>query len=257
MNDWISKPPPGSILDPGFEPNKYCVLCMLFNEGSGILANDIAGGNDGTLMNMPSPPTPTSGWHPEGLSFDGVNDYVNLGVGGLSEIHQTPITITAWIKAPIQTASYAGILSNDYLGPRTGFTLSLRSIGYLAFWSAGDTWDTGGNYVTDNKWHFVVATLDISGNLYFYVDNNKYGPYSNALFNSSAAGTYIGRRFDGSYFNGLIDNVSIYNKALSAEEIAYLYQHKWADIWKPSLTSYFYPTGWKFYRSSMLGGLRV
>jgi len=191
----------------------------------GSLMDDSSGyGNTGTLTtNDGSLEKSVAGKLGKGLSFDGVNDYVNLGVGGLSEIHQTPITITAWIKAPIQTASYAGILSNDYLDPRTGFTLSLRSIGYLAFWSAGDTWDTGGNYVADNKWHFVVATLDISGNLYFYVDNKKDGPYSNALFNSSAAGTYIGRRFDGSYFNGLIDDVRIYNRALSASEVAQQY----------------------------------
>jgi len=58
-------------------------------------------------------------------------------------------------------------------------------------------------------------------------------------------------------FNGLIDDVHIFNRALSASEVLQIYQHKWADIWKPSLTSYFYPTGWKFYRPSMLGGLRV
>ncbi|MBS3137107.1 hypothetical protein J4232_01615 [Candidatus Woesearchaeota archaeon] len=182
--------------------------------------------------------------------FDGNGDYINIGALDDS-LNDSAFTVEAWIKAGNQTSSYAGIVGTDLGSPRTGFAFTLANNGQLYLWTAGDTWDSS-NFATridDNQWHHVAATVDNSKMLYFYKDGIKNGPYNSGLFNISSVG-YIGARYYNDiqqFFNGTIDEVKIYNRALSEEQIRANYNNKTdiivsnelkiGDIWSAVVTT--------------------
>jgi hypothetical protein len=160
--------------------------------------------------------------------FDGVNDRIYKGTG-VANLNETA-TITAWIRAPVQTASYAGIVSSGASSPRGGFEFALRNNGQLALWVGGDTWDawTPSISLDDNEWHFVAAVLD-NTQLTMYADDENSGQISSGYLNlddSASFRTCIGCRVYSGYsefFNGSIDEVTIWNRSLSVAEIQHLY----------------------------------
>jgi len=90
----------------------------------------------------------------------------------------------------------------------------------------------GNTPVNDGQWHHVALTVVEGGNLrvpntILYVDGQPDSVFSGSdnIFNVTAdADVNIGRRvpYDDRYFNGSIDDVSIYDRVLSEEEIAWL-----------------------------------
>jgi hypothetical protein len=192
-----------------------------FDEGSGTTASDSIGSNDGTIYGA----TWTTGIVNSALSFDGVDDYVDLGSVNINI--PGDFTITAWIKAIQSRSNYRVILSK---GPKnTGhYEIYLNiSTGELKFYS-NDIGDIGsGRIVDDNIWHHITVTYN-GANMKFYVDGNlESSPSASGSITSENEIFYIGRQIiDLSMpFNGLIDEVAIYNRALTDEEIWQLYQN--------------------------------
>jgi hypothetical protein len=78
--------------------------------------------------------------------------------------------------------------------------------------------------VTDGAWHHALFTGE-NGDLRLYLDNGT--PQTSASWNGTffngTTGTDIGSRFGNYYFNGKIDQVRIFDKAISAEDVATLY----------------------------------
>jgi hypothetical protein len=126
--------------------------------------------------------------------------------------------------------SLAGVtfsLTTDPEAARLGPTANLRDFGA----NTADTNDTGA-VVSSGQWHYVAGTFDGVG-LQLYIDGKAWGaktlhpgriiPMLPGSFLSF--GSEDGRRIcsvcEGKrYFNGLLDEVRIFNQALSAEEIA-------------------------------------
>lgn len=228
MKRWIQKPPLGVQINWAHPISRGLVGCWLMNEGSGNKIYDLSNNNNnGTFYGNTS-------WIPgkygSCLDFDGSGDYVSLGSGVFQEVDNSPITVTAQIKAPVQSAVYGGILDHAQGSGPKGFGLALGNNGRLCFYNSGtQTWHTWlPTLDLDNQqWHFVAATLDQSGNLIFYADGEKSSPIISSLFNVSTAGAYIGAKYwysiDG-YFLGRIDHVMLFNRALTIAEIRQLYQ---------------------------------
>ena len=200
------------------------------NEGTGQYAYDGSGNNNtGTLGSGSNPdsadPTWTTGKSAGALSFDGVDDYVNAGSGASLNITDA-ITIEAWAYAKILTW-YGGIASNQGGGTFEGFMLGYR-YGYWYF-SVGngvtrDLLAANSEYQV-NTWYHVVGVRR-SGTNYLYVNGVQQSATGVLTPVASNLNWLMGRYFsnyDGYYFNGLIDEVRIYNRALSAEEIRYHY----------------------------------
>ncbi|MBI4127699.1 MAG: DUF2341 domain-containing protein, partial [Parcubacteria group bacterium] len=189
------------------------------NEGSGTSAKDSSGQlNDGTLTNGP---TWTTGKYGNGLSFDGVNDYVGMGAISNSFI-SSRFTISGWFKS---NATAGGEIFKMQANAQsdTGMYVNdaARKMGCNAWPSAGINSITS---VTDNSWHFGTCVYD-GANLTLYVDGVRENSSSISTPGTSAsAGWNIGRHNAGtSFFNGSIDDVRIYNRALSAAEVSSLY----------------------------------
>ncbi len=173
-------------------------------------------------------PIYVSGRAASGLDFDGTDDYVN--VLDDDELDMTnEITLSAWTKwenAP--SASYPAIISkgagtqNNY---RLGTWGTTREV-YFTYYNNGWQNLRSGLFIRNNDWSFVSATLD-GTSVTFYVDGQtavKTYPWyvmffwpllpNTASFKIGWSGNQQGERF-----NGVIDEVRVYNKVLTPGEI--------------------------------------
>ena len=201
--------------------------------GSGTTWSDLSGnGNNGTLTNGP---TYSSG----SLSFDGVNDYVDLGANAKLQSIGSDATIDCWFKSTDVDSSRFGVIvgwgdgdlyfSNFGIGNWGSFS-SLESI-YLGYNNAVQCYvnETSSTY-HDGNWHHAVVTIG-SNNHKIFVDGiqktlvfSRSDSYSVSNVFGYSVGTTINvsRRpygGGGGYFKGNIPIVKIYNKVLTAQEI--------------------------------------
>jgi len=224
------------MLNPAHPLSRGLVGYWLFNEGAGSRANDISGyGNHGTLKNM-LPNVQGSGWGGSkfggGLQVDGVNDYVDCGNGDSLNITDA-ISVEAWVK----------VLSNGYVtrggifsrlatsSPWNGyvFDYSLGNDGKLSFFNAGSGWMYSDGNISDGQWHHcVVAGSGTSGA--FYIDGQQSGTFTFGNAGSYLGDAFIGKNYDDYYFDGSIDSVRIYNRALAAAEVQQLYHDPFCNL---------------------------
>jgi len=218
------------------------LLMLHMDEGSGDTAYDATGGNDGTRVNAS---WTTDGILGNALSFDGTNDYVTVG-GAESDFDFASSTdgfsVEAWIK-PDSLASSMAIVSKSNQSSSTG--------GWALNWDANvggklrfDLFDgappsPAAFSTTDlevGKWYHVVGTWTGSTS-----DANAMKVYLNGVLDgeSTFMNTWIDNDFavrvgstnNGIWdFNGLIDEVAIYNRALSGPEV----WHRFAGVPEPA-----------------------
>jgi len=210
-----------------------------FDEGEGDTAYDSAGNNDGTIYGAQW----VDGIIDGALDFDGVDDYVDCGNTFASVTGSTTKTITAWAKS--DTADYSGQADGNgriiTLYRESGYSgFSMLAKGSLATWQG--LYATAGNYynyidsgvaiVADTSTH--IALVQDGAGVYIYINGvlansstDAAAPTMRRLVNADI-GSYWGGY--SSFFNGRIDDVRIYNRALSEEEIEQLYQDGLPDL---------------------------
>jgi len=215
------------------------VGCWNFNEGQGVTAKDRANNsqnnNDGTLAGMNiGIDNGTSGWTSSGkfgngINFDGVNDYVDAGNDASLNITNA-ITVGAWIyplgwgQSNLGRIVSKGTASNGY-----SFHISATSSNLIlsSFGQADAIASSASNSISLNNWQHVVVSM-IGGNASFFVNGVLAGVDGISPFAVSSSNFEIGRLgyISARNFNGSIDEVRIYNRALSAEEILDQYNMK-------------------------------
>jgi hypothetical protein len=184
-----------------------------FDEFSGDVAADSSGnGYDGTIYGGPA-------WIPgqnlAALRFDGTNDYVGTGVSLLNNM--TDFSMTGWVSARNPDGSRIGVFGqNDLI--EMGF-----NTGSISIWTApGGTTSTAWTFPNDT-WHHV-AIVDEGTDMMIYLDgelavtgagSDSYGT-SSYPFNIGGGGIWDAT---GNWFSGAIDDVRLYNHALSEAEI--------------------------------------
>ena len=198
-----------------------------FDEGSSSTAYDASGnGNNGTLTNGPKW---TKGKSGTALSFDGVDDYIDCGNDESLNITDE-ITIEVWIKPNDSSANEKLVGNGDPIGEsRGGYQLEKIYGGiYCEIWdSSGDLheFNTSGQY-SSGEWVHLVMTWETGGEYAGYVNGEKVHSENagNESIGTTSNTVKIGTAgWNSFYFNGLIDEVRIYNRALTAEEIRYHY----------------------------------
>jgi len=201
-----------------------------FDEGSGLIANDSSGkGNHATLYNGPIWETGANCKKGSCLNFDGVNDYALASVNNLPK-GNSPRTILAWVK-PLNSVNYYGIVGYGN-GDCTGKQFYFGRFGTnLNFW--GGCMDTNFSSFSFplSQWTFVGISFDGStvkafknGNFVQQFSPSSINtPSSVTKFVMGAESTTNGVDFR-SYFNGLLDEIYLFNRALSDSEILSIYQ---------------------------------
>lgn len=183
-----------------------------FDETSGITAYDSSGNdNDGTLTNGP---TFTSGKVNNAVDFDG-DEYVNLNTQ-IIPANMPNWSAFAWVRY-YSTAEF----SQAILG---GVLLQIRmATGQLNSYGGGYKYsDTS---VSEGVWAHVGAVYDNgTGDITFYINGDSAGTvaYDNSYTNGDRI-KYIAKRGTEYFFKGLIDEVRIYSRTLSASEVSAIY----------------------------------
>ena len=187
-----------------------------FDETSGTVAYDSSGnGNDGNLINGP---TWTNGKIGGALSFDGVDDFVQTSVASNS----LPISISTWIYAHDISGSHS-IIDSDATG-QYGHSLiigySPKNGNYQIEFHDGSV-DTS-HPATLNQWTHAVVQFD--SKISFFADGAVKLEQAYQKGNLNGTNFRMGRHGSNTnLFKGLIDDVRIYDRALSAEEVHALY----------------------------------
>jgi len=206
-----------------------------FEEGAGTSATDMSKSqNTGTLVNMATGTpwttgiTPFSGGRAGGtaLSFDGVDDYVNAG-NDSSLNPSSAITVEAWVnmndKTSFQEIVHRG--GSFSIGANQG-PYSMGIYNNLTYWDIGDgttrsTFSLDISSLSLNTWYHFVGIFD-GTNQDFYINGVQYPHTPTVTFMRTDTNNVL-MGGSGRDFNGLIDDVRIYNRALSPEEIRYHY----------------------------------
>lgn len=187
--------------------------------------NDVTGnGNDGTLFGEPNY---VAGKVGQALEFDGLTDYVDLPDG--FDDFTTGLTIMLWAR-PTAASSWARFLDfgngagsdNIYLS-RTGASNTLHFSVYIG---ATESSVEAENALALDAWQFLVVTMDGSGNTALYKNGTQLQTGTISVPNVvTRTSNFIGEsnwEADALY-EGQMDEVKLYNYAMTADEIAEIY----------------------------------
>jgi hypothetical protein len=199
------------------------------NEGSGLLANDLARYKHLVIAN--------TNWDisPKGTAyaFNGSN-YLTLSEASKVIISkETDATLSFWMKTN-QTAT-ATLLSNgkgddtDALegnGFRNKWAISLNANGTLELRAEAKTFSFGNVKVNNNSWHHIALSLSRNGSVRMYIDGNQLESYASVDIGGFSSSTiFIGARgqissssIDQKYV-GLIDELCLWETARNADQI--------------------------------------
>lgn len=193
-----------------------------FDEGSGTITNDSSGkDNDGIIINFPIPTVWTSGKYDSAVGFDGGNKVNVLDSTTLNPT--TSITLTAWIKINSYLTAYGCVACKwDDATARWAYFLGIQNDGTIRT----DVYTTGfnslnGGTIATNQWTYIAMTYDGKAQKLYQDGSFKISNSPSAsINNASPSNTTIASNGGDSWrINGTIDNVKIYNRALSASEI--------------------------------------
>ncbi|MDR5673204.1 LamG domain-containing protein [Halalkaliarchaeum sp. AArc-GB] len=175
---------------------------------------DVAGTNNGSLE---GDVTGVDGKIDQAIQLDGEDDYVdcgNLEIG-------SGLTVSAWIKPKTKTEEYnwpenLGVVAQY----QSEWIFEVRSnLEGIQFWDGN--WLQSESDIAENKWQHVAAVWTAGGERAIYIDGEKDVSDSNADSPFSNNITRIGYSGDRSrYFKGKIDDVRLYNRALSDDEVS-------------------------------------
>jgi|GEM_PF-2042617 len=197
---------------------------------SGTAVTDKSGtGNNGTLVNGPISATGKLG---EALLFDG-NDYVNLNAAMVNA--QQDVTLAAWVY-PTSVGNYPAIIAktNEWVELGSEYVLGMyKNTGRPEFIMRGSI-TTSSNPLPLNQWSHV-AVVNSATSCRIYVNGVLDTTCSAKPSPPSTADTWkIGTYVNGAgQFKGSIDDVRIYNRALSADEISALHNSGAQSLVRP------------------------
>lgn len=189
-------------------------------------ANDSVGNLDGNVLGA----TQTTGKIGNAYDFDGVNDYIisnsNIGITGSQNR-----SVSIWIKTTDTNSAIAlswgnrNSNGNDYrfdFNNNSRFLISLRS--------GNRKWDWSNNNITpnDGNWHHIVLVLDGTTNSdhTLYYDGSELTDTEDVpqAVNTADSPLDIARQAQElDYFNGKIDEIGIWDRALNSSEVSDLY----------------------------------
>ena len=205
------------------QPHPGLVGWWRFNDGSGTIASDSSGnGNNGTLEGSPVPSW-TTGINGGALSFNGINDYVDIPNSPSLQIGGNAITLAFWADIS-NVVNFNPILTKDNIGNNRDWDVYVQGsvVNFLAT-IGGNLIDinTSPYTISSNTWYYIVCVYN-GNQMLIYVNGSLITSYS-------VTGNLLGHTDDvrigtdwgttGRFAAATVENVQIYNRALSASEI--------------------------------------
>lgn len=196
------------------------VAAYSLDDAQGTSVSDASGkGNDGIISGAT--------WNMNGrfgasLSFDGVNDWITIADADSLDL-TAAMTFEAWIYPTTELSGWHTVLLKER---SSGLAYGLYASSDLSLPAVCINIDTdrcprGGTQLPANQWTHLAATYD-NANLRLYVNGNQVASeYLSGSATTSSGVLRIGGNavWSDEFFRGLIDEVRIYDRALSAAEI--------------------------------------
>jgi len=188
---------------------------------NGKTVEDVVGKNDGSIVGNPKI---VDGKNGDALSFDGVVDYVKMS----QDIEPESVTVEAVIKPvmdsrnPIYDKYNYGIQSSD--GQNVGIWIRDDKVQWPSAYTS---------YPKDDDWHHVVGVVKDKEFVKIYLDGQlkKTTPATNPIdkaYSSLMPTIAYTQHLGGIWYHGIIDEVGVYDRALSDSEVRKLYAESMA-----------------------------
>jgi hypothetical protein len=178
------------------------------NEGSGTKATDSSGnGRNGALVNAPEW---VAGKYGGGLKFDGVNDYVTIGDLDLAG----PFTVSFWANA----LQLSGGCTGSVVMKRYDYGLEVcygKMLGQVGEFNE----DIAYTIPQANVWNYYALVYD-GTTAHLYVNGTETASKQRTHTSNNDPLMFGAWTTTSEFFNGVLDEVRIYNRALSASEVS-------------------------------------
>lgn len=238
-----TKPTAGTSVDYGKAISEGIIGCWLLNENTGTSTDDASTTSaNGTLVGTGSPAWTTGNFSGSAIDVNGTSGYVTMGdvnaIDGLEAF-----SIIAWVKHDVNTVSKSSTIifkgntekaaSAQLSFHLTTYTDGAERIALIAYetsstnWSGSTAWQAKNTWA--GKWSQIGVTYD-GNDVIFYSNGSPLGSAESRTgpLQSTNYSLKIGsglNTLDENYrvFSGLIDNVIVWDRALSSSEISSLY----------------------------------
>lgn len=174
--------------------------------------------------------------------FNGTSDFISVGY--VSTFNSYPLTLSTWIKT--NSTQRGGILSKYISCSNNGYAITSGIGGEISAYY----FSQNGSYINldapttftinNNSWQMISVVFD-NDSAYLYSNNSLSSKYKFSTLNPNAPTTttdlYFGRMLGGTcdpdlFYNGQIDDAVIWNRALTQNEIAQIYNSATVGIQK-------------------------
>jgi hypothetical protein len=203
-----------------------------YTSGSAIWRDMSGNNNSCSLINGPTFSSANNG----SIVFDGTNDYINCGSGSSVNITGSQLTLNAWVYRTALNSNvnnYRRIIEKAAAYPALQYSLVTTPTGFpsgegkllldMYLNNSIPAYVTGSTQLQLNTWYYITATYDGSFRR-LYVNGILDGQLiTTGSITSTTSNLVIGDYLPGpgtTYaWNGLISNITIYNRALSQSEV--------------------------------------
>ncbi len=197
------------------------VAAYNFEEASGAAVVDASGqGNHGTISGAARTSAGKFGW---ALSFDGVDDWVTVNDSNSLDLTNS-MTLMAWVYPTDTMSGWRAVVNKEqpggfgaayYLAANSDLNQPEVAV-YTASWNKL----YGGPALSANQWVHLAGTYD-GTTLRLYVNGTQVSsqPQAGGIDVTNGVLRIGGNSYWGEFFKGLIDEIRVYNRALSATEI--------------------------------------
>lgn len=210
--------------NPAAPPLPEPLAFWRFNEGSGTTAASETGTHMGTLVGTPTWPPGKSG---TGIGLNGTSQYVTVPLTTALDIVTNKVSILAWINADT-TAGARRIVclpSNSTAGSEK-YSLMI-SDGQLQMWIRAPITDASAvaTFTTTGEWTHVAGVYN-GTDIRLYINGSLSGTPTSKVGNIAAVSDNSALRIGSfsstftQYFDGIIDDVRLYDLEISASEVA-------------------------------------
>ncbi len=210
------------------------------DENNGTHVFDYIERNNGTFIDDPT--ITEGGYLGKGVSLDGDGDYIDVGtsVYGIAQ----ELSVFAWVN--IAAHQSYNVLWGGY-DTNEGLAISIRKPASTVYYaihsgdgSAGFTPTSAAITLNENEWYFVGFVFNGSHFLY-YLDGDNFDSDTSSILlinDTTTSGSFIGREgsISANRFNGTIDDLMIFNRSLSIEEVSALYANSSSKIRENNFT---------------------
>jgi hypothetical protein len=208
------------------------------DEESGSTALDSTGNkHDGTLIQNP---VWTTGKIGGALEFNGTSNFVRIpDHPALTFAVSQSYTLAAWVYVPQVMAGWHGIVCK---GRQSGggamyYGIWIGDNGGVPTWYYG-TWPTWASVVAGPGWYHIVVTQDAEANTKIFYLNGEFDSKTAAQAGDAAGALLLGSDQEpGDSFAGKVDDVQLYNRAVTAQQVVDLMNGimpDWSKAQKPS-----------------------